>query len=291
MTSGVEIPGHISDLLPYLPWILLFVVWIAGEIRSYRQFSLIAWIVKRQPLTPPGLPSPGPVEVAPPSPKPVPVQPKPEPTPLHPVEPTKPTPTVPTGEPTDHSFQAYRADYALRWAAMKIMPQHQSVIDHDVAKVIANKTRYEGVSSSTGVPWYVIGILDVMEAGGGCSAHLHNGDPLSGRTIHVPAGRPPPPAEPPFTWEQSALDALAYDHLDQVKVWDAETIAWCFERFNGFGYRSKGVPTPYLWSFSNQYTSGKFVKDHVFDPAAVSEQAGAMTLLKGLVDHDPSIKL
>ena len=37
--------------------------------------------------------------------------------------------------------------------------------------------------------------------------HLHNGDPLSGRTTHVPPGRPRP-ASPPFTWEQSAHDAI-----------------------------------------------------------------------------------
>lgn len=183
------------------------------------------------------------------------------------------------------------SEYDRMWSQMQILPQHQAVVDRDAAKVLAEKVQYEAVSPKTGVPWYVIGIIDQMEAGGGCKAHLHNGDPLTGRTIHVPSGRPPAPLEPPFTWDQSAQDALGYEHFDQVKDWSISGIAGALERYNGMGYHNKGVPSPYLWSFSNQYRSGKFVKDHVFDPNAVSEQAGAMPILKALMAQDPSIKL
>ena len=41
--------------------------------------------------------------------------------------------------------------------------------------------------------------------------------------------------------------------------------------------------TPYLWSFSNQYTSGKFVQDGVFDPNAISKQCGAAVILSQMV--------
>ena len=50
----------------------------------------------------------------------------------------------------------------------------------------------------------------------------------------------------------------------------------------GFGYRSRDVATPYLWSYSQHYTKGRFVADHVFNPNAVSKQAGAAVLLKAL---------
>jgi lysozyme family protein len=69
------------------------------------------------------------------------------------------------------------------------------------------------------VPWELIAALHEREAGGSFKGHLHNGDPLTGRTYHVPAGRPAK-GSPPFTWEASAIDALtmAPHSLDQVKA-------------------------------------------------------------------------
>lgn len=59
------------------------------------------------------------------------------------------------------------------------------------------------------------------------------------------------------------------------------------ERFNGFGYRKKeiNIHSPHLWSFSNHYTKGKFIKDKVFSPMAVSRQCGAAVLLKQMVSR------
>ena len=69
------------------------------------------------------------------------------------------------------------------------------------------KPRYDQVANATGVPWYVIGIIHEMEGGLNFTTHLHNGDPLTRRTVQVPAGRPPT-GMPPFQWEESAIDAL-----------------------------------------------------------------------------------
>ena len=56
------------------------------------------------------------------------------------------------------------------------------------------------------------------------------------------------------------------------------------EAYNGSGYRDKhpDVKTPYLWSFSNHYTRGKYVADGTFSGTAVSRQCGAAVLLKRL---------
>ncbi len=43
------------------------------------------------------------------------------------------------------------------------------------------------------------------------------------------------------------------------------------------------MKSPYLWSFTNHYTKGKYVADGKFDPNAPSDQVGAMALLKQLV--------
>src|ERR1022692_3987605 len=110
--------------------------------------------------------------------------------------------------------------------------------------------------------------------------HLHNGDPLTARTVHVPAGRPPN-GSPPFAWEQSATDALTFQGFANLTDWSLPVILYRLEAYNGFGYRKLAPPinTPYLWSFSNQYTSGKYVADGKFDPHAVSPQCGAAVIL------------
>jgi len=44
-----------------------------------------------------------------------------------------------------------------------------------------------------------------------------------------------------------------------------------------------------LWSFSNHYTKGKYVKDGVFDPNAVSQQVGSALVLKRLVERGAAV--
>jgi hypothetical protein len=79
---------------------------------------------------------------------------------------------------------------------------------------------------------------------------------------------------------------LTIEGFAAVKLWSIERIAYQLEAYNGWGYRSRdtGVNTPYLWSATNQYQKGKFVRDGVFDPNAVSGQIGAMALLRRLID-------
>src|SRR4030095_4461647 len=141
--------------------------------------------------------------------------------------------------------------------------------------------RDDQVANAPSVPWYVIGIIHEMEGGLNFSTHLHNGDPLTARTVQVPAGRPPTGGRP-LPVEESAIDALTLEAFHSVKLWTIERIAYQLEAYNGWGYRSRntGVNTPYLWSATSNYRKGKFVRDGVFDPNAVSGQIGAMALLR-----------
>ena len=145
--------------------------------------------------------------------------------------------------------------------------------------------RYQAVSRSTGVPAHVVGILHCLECGLDFSRHLHNGDPLTGRTVRAPRGRPAS-GEPPFAWEDSAADALGQHHLDAWEDWSVAGIAYVLERYNGFGYRLRRppAPSPYLWSFTTAYVSGKYLADHVWSQEAVSRQCGGMALLRALCD-------
>jgi lysozyme family protein len=121
-------------------------------------------------------------------------------------------------------------------------------------------------------------------SGFGFDAHLHNGDPLTARTVHVPVGRPRT-GQPPFSWEDSARDALELERVLDVQDWSIARILFELERANGFGYRRHQINTPYLWSCTSHYTKGRFVSDGHFDPQAVAEKCGAAALLKRLMDR------
>lgn len=186
-------------------------------------------------------------------------------------------------------FEDLQPEYASRWASLTIRPEWRTRAEKQARAIMANRARYEAVSVSTGVPWHIIGIIHTMECGGSFRGHLHNGDPLTGRTFQVPAGRPLA-GKPPFRWEDSAVDAIRYDKLDRVTDWSPERIAYCLETFNGWGYRRSGKPaSPYLWSGSEHYSKGKYVRDGVYDPTHVSQQVGGMVLLRVIDELDPEI--
>ena len=177
--------------------------------------------------------------------------------------------------------RSLRREYTLLYKSCLIRPARKAVVDRIARGLTANRARYEKVGSALGVPWYVIAVIHSMEAGGDFTRHLHNGDLLTARTVHVPAGRPAT-GKPPFTWEQSATDALR--GLAKSKDWSIPGMLYELEAYNGWGYRNRKPPvlSPYLWSFSNHYARGKYVADGRLSPTAVSQQCGAAVLLKRL---------
>ena len=185
-----------------------------------------------------------------------------------------------------YTFAALRPEYARRWAEMKIRPGRVKALDAVARKIIAGKEQYQRVEADTGVPWAVVGVLHNREASCDFRGVLHNGEKIIGtgrKTRLVPKGRGP------FrTWHEAALDAIAIKGWDKSTVWSIEFFLYASEVFNGMGYRAHGVPSAYLWSFSDQYTKGKYVADHVFDRDAVDRQMGVAPLMRRLFILDPS---
>jgi lysozyme family protein len=192
------------------------------------------------------------------------------------------------------SFDLLKSEYAALWAACTIKPANKNEVFKFANEIRANRPIYDEISKRTnGVPWYVIGIMHAME----CSQfprttqHLHNGDSLKKRTWQVPANRPPvwPPADGTNPFVESAVDALTMKgkEFDKIKDWTIERVAYVLETYNGWGYRGKGVNSAYLWSYTNNYTRGKYVRDHVWSDTVVSDQCGGMALLKALIEIDP----
>lgn len=178
-------------------------------------------------------------------------------------------------------FSELAWEYRLCFDNCRVQPEYANEIKSRIKRLQDNAPRYKSLSHATQVPWQFIGIVHMLEANTNFGTHLHNGDPLSARTSHVPAGRPEN-GNPPFSWEDSAHDALEFEGMIGRNDWNVATMLYRFERFNGFGYREKNIWSPYLWSYSNLYEKGRFVEDHKFDPESVSKQCGAAVLLKVL---------
>ncbi|MEM6677981.1 MAG: D-Ala-D-Ala carboxypeptidase family metallohydrolase [Pseudomonadota bacterium] len=181
------------------------------------------------------------------------------------------------------NFAVIADEYVRFFLGVQTRPTHASKVAAMVAKAVANRPRYEAATVGLGVPWWFVAGLHQMEATYNFGGHLHNGDPLRSRTIRVPAGRPTS-GTPPFSWEESAADALRHQRLDGLTDWSLPRALWRWERYNGFGYRSRSIPKPYLWSFSSVYLKGKFTSDGRFDGNAGSAQSGAAVLLKALME-------
>ncbi len=182
-----------------------------------------------------------------------------------------------------------KTEYENLYKTCQIRIERLSIIDSIIDKIISNKKQYKAVENSTKVPWHVIATIHNLESSLSFTTHLHNGDPLSAKTIQVPVNRPQ--GNPPFTWIESAIDALEYDGLSDWTDWSIIGIAYKLETYNGMGFRKyhPEIKSPYLWSFSNHYIKGKYAFDGKFDPNLISEQCGGIVLLKrmeerGLID-------
>jgi lysozyme family protein len=187
------------------------------------------------------------------------------------------------------SFESVKTVYEKLWDDLVPTPSRMPELTKIAQRALDHKTSYQAVAKTVwGTPdyWYVVALIDQMEGGGGANTYLGNGQSLSRPTTEVPAGR-----GPFASFHDGAVDALHLDGLDKIKDWSAASLGYHLEGYNGWGYLSKPIVSPYIASWSNLYTRGKYVADHVYDPNAVSQQPGALTILKVLTTLDKTISL
>ncbi|MDL2402534.1 peptidoglycan-binding protein [Rhizobium mayense] len=189
------------------------------------------------------------------------------------------------------SYGNIKNEYQRLFATCVVQDKREEI--SELARRIANnRPRYESFITTLkgkpgeNMPWFFVALLHAMEASGDVGVfktHLHNGDPLTAPTFHVPKGRPAPDRSN-FSWEESARDALAYEGYTDQSDWSLSRILYLFEKFNGMGPRRKKHATAYLWSYSNYYKKGKYIGDGVWSNDAVSKQPGAAVILKQLTN-------
>jgi lysozyme family protein len=190
---------------------------------------------------------------------------------------------------TSVNFVALRSELDAWFRSLIVRDECKDKVEWHTKQLLKNQSSYRDVGLRVNrMPWAMVGLIHAMECGFNFACHLHNGDPLTDHTKHVPAGQPKN-GTPPFSWGSSAIDALTREGLDTVTDWSIPHMLYLLEKYNGFGYRRIGRPTPYLWSFSNLYDKGKYVADRRFDAEAVSKQCGAAVMLKALVDKGTNL--
>lgn len=151
-----------------------------------------------------------------------------------------------------------------------------------------HQQRYERIAAIVGVPPELIAVIHYREnttdfLAGTFNVYLHNGDPLGKPTVHVPKGI-----------SFSNFDDAAVHAINMKKTYikkynlahDSDDIVAMMafaEVYNGLGYYNNGHVSPYLYSGTNVYVSGKYTSDGSYNPNAVDKQAGVYILLKSIL--------
>jgi lysozyme family protein len=141
---------------------------------------------------------------------------------------------------------ALRAANANRWAHAKLArtPEFSPVAQRLFAP--AAKQRYLAVSSHTGV----IAVIHERGCSQSWARSVAQGDFYDSKSTHVPAGLGPFKSR-----EDAAVDALVNcaPYAARNKDWPIGGILTLLEQYNGLGYASKGLPSPYVWSGTDVY--------------------------------------
>jgi lysozyme family protein len=151
----------------------------------------------------------------------------------------------------------------------------------------ANKARYEGVATDTGIPAALIAALHWRESTGNFGTYLHQGDPLGKPAVHVPKDIPLF-----HKWEDAAVHALKSKKTIQSifsitqGTTDIVALASYAEYYNGLGYYFKKKPSPYVWSGTDQYSSGKYVADGTYSPTAKDKQLGVAMMIQSIWNEE-----
>lgn len=185
------------------------------------------------------------------------------------------------------NLAALKTAEETRWKAANLLRAPAFTI---IAKRLidpAAKARYIAVSTATKVPWPFIAVAHERECDQDWHGSLAQGDRWDRKSVHVPAGRGP------FkSWEDAAIDALTEcaPYAARNTDWSIGGTLVKLEEYNGLGYAERGIASPYIWSGTDQYHGGKYVRDGIFDPHAYDQQLGCAGLLMAMMQLDPSIR-
>ena len=184
------------------------------------------------------------------------------------------------------TYSATAKGYAALWAKSELTGNAKATAQ----KIIGLRDRYEPIAETIGYPniWPLIGALHAREADLSFAGVLHNGERIIGtgrKTSLVPAGR-----GPFSTWEEAAVDALQLKGWQSIDDWPIARWLYEAERYNGFGYFTKGINSPYVWAGTNLQQRGKYVADGKFDASTLDTQLGVAAILHAIFELDSALE-
>lgn len=195
------------------------------------------------------------------------------------------------------NMESTRSGYAQNFDRAAILTDKAKGANKHANTIRINKGTYQDIQRRTaaagqtkGVPWFVVGVLHMRESNYDFDTHLHNGNSLNARTVDEPAGRPAT-GSPPFTFIDSAVDALTMKGLHKVKRYSVERTCYQVEGYNGFGvmlYHANHL-TGYLWAWTQLYTGGKYGSDNHWTESLWDKQPGCIAVLKALAEQDKEV--
>lgn len=177
------------------------------------------------------------------------------------------------------TFEQAKAEILERWNRAVIRTNGVDGAERCANKIIASKDVYKKVEFAVGVPWWFVGCIHSMESDFDFSTWLANGDDIDLPTVNEPRG-----LICNGTWHDGAIVSLKHELYDKEKDWSLAKSLWLAEMYNGSGYRSKGKPSQYVWSFTNIEEAGRYVADGVWSAEAWSNQIGVAAMLKKLIE-------
>ena len=183
------------------------------------------------------------------------------------------------------TLAALTQDYISTLTSARVIPSRAHEIDEVAKRLLPFVPKYDAVEKITLVPSVWQATVFEREASSNFSLYFGNGDPLDRRTTHVPAGRGP--FLGPDAWVNGTLDAIRLDHIGAMTTWPQ--FLFSAEKWNGFGPRSHGNHSGYLWGGMTAYTGGKYVADGVWNPNYYDQQLGVVPVALRMIELNPSL--
>lgn len=183
-----------------------------------------------------------------------------------------------------------------RWQRARYKPSFEAAAEKFAKRALAHKEEYQAVSETIWnlyqkrIPWWFIPLVHERECVRGVdnwTCNIGQGSPFNVKSNIKPYNGPF------HSWREAAVAALVHEHPYAANNtdWSGGGTMTIAEKYNGVGYANMGRPSPYIWSGSDQYVSGKYIADGKYSASTVDTQLGVAVSLRAMMKLDPSIVL
>lgn len=178
-------------------------------------------------------------------------------------------------------IEQYKNEYAIKKYEFNFETNLGEIQERDLKNFTENfnenSEKYKNVEEATGIPAELVAAIHWRECTGDFSKYLHNGELLGYTTTKTPKGLY-------FEdWTEAAIHAMKSHKPEMIEKDNIESWYEFAENYNGWGYRNMGLESPYIWSGTEKYVSGKFVGDGVYESSYKDDQLGVAVMLKELL--------